>query len=255
MSKKSKTPWDSEIYFDGGSRGNPGVAAGAAIIKYQDEVYHAEKFLPHATVNEAEYTGCIVGLEKALELGCKYVKVYGDSQLVINHLVGFYEVKALHLKPLYEKAKILSWRFIKCHFQWVRREENQDADAICNECMDENTGITFVREQSVDLPVCEPIPALAEQITEIIKMGDKVGFSHFKKLKSGNDKLSRVRLPALIESVPAPVWELIQGSITEGEEWQTKALRWYLRGLPVDQAIYKIKVDYEISSNAIRARN
>jgi ribonuclease HI len=69
-----------EIYFDGGSRGNAGVAAGADIIKYQDEIYHAEKSLPHATVNEAEYTGCIVGLEKALELGYKYIQVYRDSQ-------------------------------------------------------------------------------------------------------------------------------------------------------------------------------
>ncbi len=69
--RKNKTTGDAKITFDGGSRGNPGPAAGAAIIKYKGETYTSTRFLPYATNNEAEYTGCILGLEKALELGCK----------------------------------------------------------------------------------------------------------------------------------------------------------------------------------------
>ncbi|YAF99496.1 MAG: ribonuclease HI family protein (plasmid) [Nodularia sp. CChRGM 3473] len=250
MSKK----WDAEIYFDGGSRGNPGPSAGGAIIKYQDKTYVVEKFLAHATVNEAEYTGCILGLEKALELGCKNIKLFGDSQLVINQLQGFWKVKAANLFDYYQQAFKLSKQFSQCQTQWIRREHNQEADAICNQCMDKNTRVTLVRGKSIDLQVCEPVTELSKQIQEIAKLGEKASFKHFKNLKSGNDKFSGIKLVQLIESVPVNVWKLIQQSVPEGEEWQTKALRWYLRGLPVEHCIHKVKVDWEINQNAVRSK-
>ncbi|WP_138505511.1 ribonuclease HI family protein [Nostoc sp. PA-18-2419] len=248
MSKKYKTPWDSKVYFDGGSRGNPGVAAGAAVINYQEETYIAEKFLPHATVNEAEYAGCIVGLEKALELGCEYVRVYGDSKLVVEQVTGFWSVKTPHLIPLYEQVILLKRQFKKCHLEWIPREQNQEADYLVNQCLDDNTGITFVREVALELPVCEPIPSLAKEIQEIIYLGDRARFAHFRSLKSGQDKFSRIKLAALREAVTNEVLELVTQSVTEGEEWVARTLRWYLRGLPIDMAIYKTKVDLEISS-------
>jgi ribonuclease HI len=38
--------------------------------------------------NEAEYEALIVGLELSLELGAKSVRIFGDSQLIINQIIG-----------------------------------------------------------------------------------------------------------------------------------------------------------------------
>jgi len=91
-----------EIYFDGGTYiSNPGAAAGAAVLYLPDpigETVTVSKFLPKATNNEAEYTGLIAGLEKALELEHKSVVVFGDSDLVVKQVNGLYRVKQPHLK-------------------------------------------------------------------------------------------------------------------------------------------------------------
>ncbi len=53
-----------------------------------------------ATNNEAEYTGLIIGLEKAIEQGIQELEVYGDSNLVVNQVNGFWRIKQSHLRPL-----------------------------------------------------------------------------------------------------------------------------------------------------------
>ena len=46
-----------------------------------------------ATNNEAEYTGLIIGLQKAIEQGIQELEVYGDSNLVVNQVSGFWRLK------------------------------------------------------------------------------------------------------------------------------------------------------------------
>ena len=38
------------------------------------------------TNNMVEYEACIMGLEEAIDLRTKYLDVYGDSALVVNHI-------------------------------------------------------------------------------------------------------------------------------------------------------------------------
>lgn len=78
-----------KIYFDGGSRGNPGPAAGAAVIVLPDGSKEViTEFFDRTTNNVAEYTGLIIGLEKAQELGIKDAIVKGDSNLVVKQVRG-----------------------------------------------------------------------------------------------------------------------------------------------------------------------
>jgi len=86
MDKKAqKTDNSAILYFDGGSRGNPGRAAGAAVIVLAEgNSLTTTRYMERATNNEAEYTGLIIGLEKAQELGLKSLEIRGDSQLVIK---------------------------------------------------------------------------------------------------------------------------------------------------------------------------
>ncbi|RCJ37302.1 hypothetical protein A6770_40280 [Nostoc minutum NIES-26] len=124
------------IYFDGGSRGNPGPAAGAAIIEFAEQRHTFTRYISHATSNVAEYKGLILGLEKALELGIQQARIMGDSQLVIYQVSDLWKIKKLHLRPLYEQARSHLSNLIKHELVWIPRGQNTLADAAVNECID-----------------------------------------------------------------------------------------------------------------------
>ncbi|MEW6496105.1 MAG: ribonuclease HI family protein [Cyanobacteriota bacterium] len=251
---KTKTKWDAKITFDGGSRGNPGSAAGAAIIKYQGETYTNTRFLPHATNNEAEYTGCIVGLEKALELGCQQITVSGDSKLIINQLDGSYQVKSPSLRNYYNQASALLKQFENVDLIWIPRNQNSAADQAVNDCIDKNTGVSQLREKALDLPTVPASGKMAGQIQRLIKLGKGAKYKDYSNLKSGSDSFSKQRMSKLIEQVSDEVRDAIASAMFEYEDSVVaKAYRWYLRGLPVDMAIHKVKVDLEAGAHAVGA--
>jgi len=138
MDKKPQETDNSAIlYFDGGSRGNPGIAAGAAvIILAEGNSLTVTRYMERATNNEAEYTGLIIGLEKAQELGLKSLEIRGDSQLVINQVKGDWKVKSDSLRPFYQRADQLVTRFERISWRWIERAKNSLADAAANHCMD-----------------------------------------------------------------------------------------------------------------------
>ncbi len=73
-----------EMYFDGSCTKN-GAGGGAMLISPSGERYYsAFHFAFSCTNNIAEYEGLIVGLEWARKHGISLVKVYGDSELVVN---------------------------------------------------------------------------------------------------------------------------------------------------------------------------
>ena len=125
------------LFFDGGSRGNPGKAAGGAVIIMPDGKKHrVGKFLPFATNNEAEYTGLIIGLTKAKLLGITALEVKGDSNLVINQVKGVWRVKNDNLHKLYHKVHSLIKEFSQITINWIPREENKQVDTAVNQCLD-----------------------------------------------------------------------------------------------------------------------
>jgi ribonuclease HI len=131
------TPNSATIYADGGSRGNPGpAAAGAVISSGAEEICTISQFLGIATNNVAEYTGLVLALEKALELGITHVQVYMDSELIVRQMNGQYRVKNAGLIPLFQKASQFASRFISFKIDHVRREFNKTADRLANEAMD-----------------------------------------------------------------------------------------------------------------------
>ena len=135
------------MYADGGSRGNPGPAAGAAVLfavkdndDTGDRVGEAAKFLGVATNNQAEYTGIIEGLKKARELGYDEVEARLDSELAVRQLNGQYKVKNAGLAQLFLEIHNLRQHFKKVTFTHVRREYNVEADALVNKTLDMHSG-------------------------------------------------------------------------------------------------------------------
>ena len=52
------------------------------------------------TNNMAEYEACIYGIEAAIDLRIKVLKVYGDSNLVISQINGDWETRHQNLIPI-----------------------------------------------------------------------------------------------------------------------------------------------------------
>ena len=130
------------IYTDGGSRGNPGPAASAAVLKEiiagkeGKTVATASKYLGKTTNNQAEYMAIIIGLEKARALGCKQIEVYLDSELAYKQLKGEYKVKDSEIAKRFLEVKNLLHSFRQVTFTHVRREKNKEADELVNKVLD-----------------------------------------------------------------------------------------------------------------------
>jgi len=126
------------IYTDGGARGNPGPAASGAVVKDLEGnlLANVMKYLGKTTNNQAEYTAIIIGLEKALELGATEVDVRMDSELATKQLNGEYKVKDQGLAKLFLQVKNLLHDFDQVTFRHVYREQNTEADALVNSCLD-----------------------------------------------------------------------------------------------------------------------
>ncbi len=125
-------------YVDGACRGNPGEA-GVGIV-FQDEegalFFKAYRYIGRATNNIAEYKALIFALEKARKLKAKSVRLYSDSQLLVNQIKGDYRVKDAKLKPLLREALSLIEEFSKVEIKGIDRGENQLADSLANRAVD-----------------------------------------------------------------------------------------------------------------------
>ena len=126
------------VHVDGGARGSPGPAAGAAVISTPDgEVLdEAMEVLGEQTNNVAEYRGLLLGLRRARDLGATEVDVVNDSELVARQISGAYKVKHPDMKPLHAAAMEALARFEGWSIRPVPRAQNARADALVNEALD-----------------------------------------------------------------------------------------------------------------------
>ena len=126
------------LEFDGGSRGNPGPAGIGVVLRAQDgtPLVTLGSYLGRATNNIAEYRALITALQKAKELGARYITVRGDSELVVKQMRGEYRVKNAALRSLSLEAAALARRIGQVRYTAVRRAENELADRLVNEALD-----------------------------------------------------------------------------------------------------------------------
>ena len=82
--------------------------------------------------NVAEYQALIVDLQMALDMKISYLKVYGDSKLVINQLLTHYEVKHEGLILYFQMATRLIEKFDVVSLEHIPKSENRMADAPAN---------------------------------------------------------------------------------------------------------------------------
>ncbi|RZS58990.1 ribonuclease HI [Microcella putealis] len=127
------------VEADGGSRGNPGPAAGGAVVidpATGEVVAELGVWVGTASNNVAEYRGMIEGVRAAIALdGEAELTVRMDSKLVVEQMMGRWKIKHPSMAELAAEARqVLTGTPVR--FEWIPRVQNSRADALANEAMD-----------------------------------------------------------------------------------------------------------------------
>ena len=139
------------LFFDGGSRGNPGPGgAGAVIVRVHDHAcfdacWVGSTSLAAATTTNttAEYDGLISGLRAARERGWAPLHVIGDSAMIIRQLRHHRAPRAAHLAIRFGAAHELSDATRVASWSHHYRRYNKCADAAANLAMDTRASIAL----------------------------------------------------------------------------------------------------------------
>ena len=131
-------------YTDGGARGNPGPAAGGAVIQDDqgETILKTSKYLGETTNNVAEYEALILALQKAKgifkarkikkgNLECRL-----DSELVVKQLNHEYKIKDENMQKLFITVWNLTLDLGNVRFIHIPREKNKLADEMVNRELD-----------------------------------------------------------------------------------------------------------------------
>jgi ribonuclease HI len=124
------------VLCDGGSRGNPGPSAIAAVLLGPDgdEIARAAEAIGRATAAAAEYRAILLGLELASAHDADPIEVCSDSQLAIAALVGAAPVD-VELAALVKDIRAAARRFEALRWRWHPRADNEPADALVRDAL------------------------------------------------------------------------------------------------------------------------
>lgn len=98
-------------------------------------VAEISRAIGRATHNVAEYQALIEGLKLAREHGIDRIRVYLDSELVVDQMNGVSQVRQEYLKRLHASARALVGEFASIRICWVPREMNAEADRLVNKAL------------------------------------------------------------------------------------------------------------------------
>src|SRR5690242_10565077 len=163
-------PGVSVANIDGASRGNPGPASYAVVIRDPSGkiILELAKKLGRETNNVAEYYALLAALDYAVNHSISALRIRSDSELLVRQIQGYYKVKSPELKPLYERATKLTRQLSYFAIEHVRREQNRDADALANLAPDSGSVLSAThlaaKDQTHQSRVHESRPAPSEAI-------------------------------------------------------------------------------------------
>ena len=123
------------LQFDGLAFPNPGQTTGGAVLFDSNKkvIFEAGEYMKFGTNNQGEYIGLFIGIKNAIGQGVKNILIEGDSNLVIQQVLGAWKVNNEILKLLHKEIVAL----LKEHFDFVGirhvyRKDNTYADKLTN---------------------------------------------------------------------------------------------------------------------------
>ncbi len=118
------------LQFDGGSRGNPGVAGGGVLLEGPGGRPRVEAAfaLGRCSNNVAEYGALLRGLELAVARSAERVQIEGDSLLVVQQLSGAFRITHPDMVDLSARVFAQAGLLQECTVRHIPRKENATAD-------------------------------------------------------------------------------------------------------------------------------
>ena len=115
-----------------GTLDNPAQGAIGVVLRDPDGhlVDEISQPIGPAINTVAEYRALIEGLKLARSRGIQRIRVFLDSELVVDQVNGRAKVVKEHIRPLHTEACSLLQEFPNFRISWVPRKWNADADAL-----------------------------------------------------------------------------------------------------------------------------
>lgn len=126
-----------EVYIDGASTGNPGLAGAGIFIKAHGKVDHFSFPLGEMTSHEAEFWALIKALEICSERGYSVVSFRTDSKIVEDTVEKQY-AKREPFKSLMDKAQSYISNFDLFFIKWIPSKNNVTADQLAKKAIQLN---------------------------------------------------------------------------------------------------------------------
>ncbi len=126
-------------FIDGASRGNPGDSGIGVVLKDQTGSFieSISGYIGKTTNNIAEYSALLVCLNKAIEISCKHLIVFSDSELLVRQINGQYRVRNEGIKKIYQHIqRVLTKSAVRFEVKHINRERNKEADLLANAGID-----------------------------------------------------------------------------------------------------------------------
>lgn len=246
------------LNFDGACDNNPGGRMGFGWVfdlNGQSINGNAEQ-KPQSgnTNNVAEYFALKKGLEHYVQQDGKGpLLIKGDSKLVINQMAEKWIISNAVLRGLaIQIDEFIDGHNLKVKYEWVPRDKNSVADNLAapktsSKPLPQNRYVADVRQ----VPITKK---LQEHIIRINR-DPSPGFKTMMGLKVGGlDIYSKKTLSELVTEAGKEVSAIAKKQFVDNATAQASVLRWMLRGLAVDHAVHKVKVDLKINSNTKSGR-
>jgi ribonuclease HI len=120
-----------KLYFDGASS-REGAGAGVVLISPEHEVITPSYKLEFDTKNNiAEYEALMLGLRATKEMKIQYLKVHGDSELIVQQVRNVYQTKNIRLKDYINQVwDIVEALFLFFNIVYIPRNQNEQDDSL-----------------------------------------------------------------------------------------------------------------------------
>ena len=118
-----------------GTVDDPAQGAIGVVLMHPDGqlIEEVSKAIGPAINTVAEYRALIEGLKLARDRGIQRIRVFLDSELVVDQVNGRAKVGKEHIKPLHAEACSLLREFANFRISWIPRKWNAEADALATE--------------------------------------------------------------------------------------------------------------------------
>ncbi|KAJ0390345.1 hypothetical protein P43SY_010701 [Pythium insidiosum] len=152
------------VTFDGSAKLKANVGSASFILwelPSWDPVEAGGVFLRGVTVNEAEYSGLLAGLERARDRGIRELVVVGDSRIAIEQCTGSMQCNQAHLQALLNRFRDLQAGFDRVDLVHVKRELNASADYLATKTLRTGLKATKAIKPAKAIKPTVTLPALA----------------------------------------------------------------------------------------------